>query len=502
LNANLGIYGQDVWSFKRATLTYGVRYDYVNEQVTGQGAQVGRFVNIPAFSTIPMPTWSTFSPRLAFVYDLSGNGKTALRAGYNRYESAATTTLASLYDPASGLTLSAITTPAWTDLNGDGVAQGNYGCVYLQPGCEINFAQVPKNFGVLSLASPDPNIKRPYVDQMNVGATHEIMSGVSVTAEWFHNISRDQFERNNILRPGSYSNGTVTNANYRAVTVFSPSNGTPITMYDPINSTINSAVQNVDSTDPNIKQTYDAIEFNFNARLPHGIRLFGGTATDRFVANTCAAAATNPNFLITMGGVNYCDQTNSAIPWRTQLKLVATVPLPWWGLMLSGSFQALPGYLLGTQALTQGGAGAPNFTAPSGLGTAWTVTSATTYAVCPGNSAAQGCVVGAKVVPGLLSVLSVPLVQPGTEQTPRLNQMDFSIAKRITIGKWKLDPKIDLFNALNSDGYFTVKSTTFVPVAAGGAATGFPGSNSGGSYLLPASIIQGRLLRIGLVVNF
>jgi hypothetical protein len=203
-----------------------------------------------------------------------------------------------------------------------------------------------------------------------------------------------------------------------------------------------------------------------------------------------------------MGGVNYCDQTNSGIPWRTQFKLVGTVPLPWYGLMVSGSLQALPGYLLGTQALTQGGAGAPNFTAPSGLGSSWTVTNATTYLVCPGSSASQGCVVGGKVVPGTLSAasLSVPLVKPGTEQTPRLNQLDFSIAKRLTFGHVKLDPKIDLFNALNSDGYFTVKATTFTPIAATATATGLNGS--GGSYLLPASIIQGRLLRIGLVVNW
>jgi hypothetical protein len=502
LNANLGIYAQDVWSFKRATFTYGVRYDYVNEQVTGQSAQSGRFVNIPTFGDIQMPTWSTLSPRAAFVYDLSGNGKTAIRIGYNRFQSAATTTLASLYDPANGVTLSTGTNVAWTDLNKDDIAQGTPGCVYLTAGCEINYAQVPKNFGVLSLASPDPGIKRPYVDQLNVGITHEIVRGISVNAEWFHNVSKNQLERNNVLRPGTYANGTVTNSNYRAIDVFSPLDGMKITMYDPITPAVNAAIQNVDSTDPNITQTYNAYEFGFNARLPHGARLFGGVGTDRFVSFTCPLAATNPNFLITMGGVNHCDQTTSAIPWRTGGKLVGTVPLPWYGIIVSGSLQALPGYLLGTQALTQGGAGAPNLAAPSGLGSAWTVTNATTYLVCPGNSASQGCVVGAKVIPGTLNAasLSVPLVQPGTEQTPRLNQVDLSIAKRITIGHVKLDPKIDLFNALNSDAYFTAKSTTFTPIAPTATATGLNGS--GGSYLLPASIIQGRILRIGLVVNF
>ena len=112
-----------------------------------------------------------------------------------------------------------------------------------------------------------------------------------------------------------------------------------------------------------------------------------------------------------------------------------------------------------------------------------------------GNSAAQGCIVGAVVVPGMVnSSLSVPLVAPGSEQTPRINQVDFSIAKRITIGRFKFDPKIDLFNALNSDDYFTVRTTTFTPTDTAGV--------SGGAYLLPGSIIQGRLLRIGAVVNW
>ena len=86
-----------------------------------------------------------------------------------------------------------------------------------------------------------------------------------------------------------------------------------------------------------VAQGYNAFEFNVNARLGRGARLFGGSATDRTIANTCAAAATNPNFLMTIGGVNYCDQSNSGIPWRTQWKVAGTYPLPWYAIVLSGS---------------------------------------------------------------------------------------------------------------------------------------------------------------------
>ena len=68
------------------------------------------------------------------------------------------------------------------------------------------------------------------------------------------------------------------------------------------------------------------------------------------------------------------------------------------------------------------------------------------------------------------------------------------------IGRLKIDPKLDVFNALNSDAYYTVRSTTFTPIAAGVTPTGLMGS--GGSFLQPGNIIQGRILRIAAVVNW
>ena len=485
LNANLGVYAQDAWRLNRLTLTVGARFEYVSEDVVGQPTQTGRFGNLPAFADIRVPVWKTLSPRIAGVYDLFGNGRTAVRLGYNRFAAAATTTFASLYDPAFVQTASA----AWTDVNGDDIAQGARGCVYQTPGCEINFATVASNFGIASLASPAPAIKRPYVDQYNLGATHELLRGMSVSFEWFHNDSKNIWSRSNVLRPGTYQNGTVTNPSYRSLTVFSPLDGSAITMYDPVSASVARAVKYVDANDSSLAQAYNAFEFNVNIRLPRGARVFGGTATDQTIANTCSSAATNPNFL------NYCDQSASGIPWRTQFKIAGTYPLPWYGIILSGSYQALPGYLLGTQALTAGGAGAPNFTTMSGLGSSWTVTPSTRYAVCPGRSASQGCQVGALVAPGLVSSsLSVPLVAPGVEMTPRVNTVDFSVAKRITVGRFRVDPKIDIFNLLNSDDYFTVRTTSFTPTTAAGV--------SGGTYLLPGSIVQGRLLRLGAVVNW
>ena len=96
---------------------------------------------------------------------------------------------------------------------------------------------------------------------------------------------------------------------------------------------------------------------------------------------------------------------------------------------------------------------------------------------------------------------SVPIVAPGTEQTARINQLDLAVSKRIKIGRLRFEPKADLFNALNSSDYFTVRSTTFQPTAVAGVSALGPGGTPT-AYLAPSSILQGRLLRIGANVTW
>ena len=191
----------------------------------------------------------------------------------------------------------------------------------------------------------------------------------------------------------------------------------------------------------------------------------------------------------------------SGIPWRTQMKLVATYEVAW-GVRVSGVLQSLPGYVLGTPALQAGGIGGPNLTSVSGLGSAFTVSPATRYTVCPGHSASLGCVVGALVVPGMNTAsFSVPLVAPQTENTPRIDQVDVAVSKRISIGRVRFEPKVDVFNLLNSSDYFSVASTTFSPTAVAGVSALRPGGVPT-AYLAPQLILQGRLVRIGANVSW
>ncbi len=135
----------------------------------------------------------------------------------------------------------------------------------------------------------------------NVGVSHELLPGTSVTAEWFHSDFKNLIARNNVAR---------TAADYTLINVASPIDGSVIPYYN-VSTAKQSAVNNVDSTDPNLTRSYNGLEINVNTRLPHGVRVFGGTSTEKTISNSCSAATNDPNLLL------FCDGSKNNIPWIT-----------------------------------------------------------------------------------------------------------------------------------------------------------------------------------------
>jgi len=146
--------------------------------------------------------------------------------------------LANTYNPIALSTA----TLSWTDLNKDDMAQGSVGCVYLTPGCEINFAQLASNFGTIkpgcSLIATSGSIPcgtRRWIGSeahltlnYNLGIQHELMPRVSVSANWFHVDYYNLRIRNNVLQTfADYSPQQVvsrsTAAQSRSTTSAAPS---------------------------------------------------------------------------------------------------------------------------------------------------------------------------------------------------------------------------------------------------------------------------------------
>ena len=405
---------------------------------------------------------------MALVYDVFGNGKTALKYSINRYNQARTTGIAANYNPL----LSQTAQLPWTDVNRDDIAQGERGCSpYPSAGCEINFAGLPTNFGVRSLAQFDPDLKRPYQLAFNAGITHEVLNGLTLSFEYFRSDFRNVTVRQNTLR---------TAASYDQVSVVSPLDGKEVPMWLP-KPGVASQVANVDSTSDDMKRWYNGFDMSFNARLKGGLRAFGGYSIERSLNDVCVSAASDPNRSL------YCDQTKSGIPWQKQIKATVVYPIKWQQIQVSVAYQGLNGYLAGTAAQAYGGFTAgTGFDNPRGLGTFWLVTPTLRYAAnCTGPCRPGELVAPTMAASGVASV-SVPLVAPETEYTPRINQFDFSVSKSLEFGKARFTPKLDVFNALNSDDYTGVTTTQF------GAAT----------YMRPSTILQGRIVRLGVDVRW
>jgi hypothetical protein len=94
--------------------------------------------------------------------------------------------------------------------------------------------------------------------------------------------------------------------------------------------------------------------------------------------------------------------------------------------------------------------------------------------------------------------------------TPRTNQVDFGLAKRLKFGRIRFDPRIDLFNAFNSDDYYSVTSTAFSPILDTTQATPTTspavGSLASGTnftaYRQPSRFLQGRIFKLGFNMSW
>jgi hypothetical protein len=466
MKSNLGVFGQDSWTIGRMTVNAGLRWDYFSAEIARQESGEGRFVPLRTFGPEQMPVWKTLSPRFGVTYDLFGNAKTALKFSANRYQLSATDGVANDYNPMR-LQSSGNTAVSWTDLNRDDIAQGARGCVYLTPGCEINFAQLPANFGLITpgcqvvyapgsipcgLDQVDPNHERDNEWVYSAGVQHELLPRVSVTANWFYTRFYNLRLTQNILH---------TFADYTPVQVASPLDGRVVTIYN-VSAAKQNQVLRLNSSDPEARRWNHTLELGFAARFAGGASLFGGTATDRTIRVQCGYTD-NPNNL------EFCDQSQSGIPWNTQFKLAGSIPLP-------GGVQAGASFSTYKYTLTNG-------TTPLQGAVIWQVGRTTRYpADCKGP-----CTPGALVNPGqTVTTFNVPLAAPGTQLSDRIKQLDLNVGRWFTLGRTRFQPEVSLFNVLNNRAAYNVRSLNYLTT----------------SFMQPSAVLQPRLLRIGVQVRW
>lgn len=492
LELDMGVYAMDTWTMKRLTINAGLRNEWLRSGLAAFSTPAGRFV--PARSAparTDLPKWRDLAPRFQAVYDLFGNAKTAVKFSVNRYNAAQTTSVAASFNPLASRTSPAV---PWTDLNGDRIAQGQRtwnaegtvftDCVYLTPGCELQLSQLAANFGLLSDAGTYGGFPRSWNLETGIEVQHELMPRVSVTATWFRGDYHDLT---------TTVNRAVTPADYTPVEIFNPIDGAPITIYNISAAANGRASDNLTSLDPSKKDIYDSFSAEFRARLGRGASMFGGVSfeRERFV-NCTVGKQQNPNYL------QFCDQTHlpkgQQIPYAANVRMNALYPLPWWGVMVSGTFQGNDGGARPlTYAVVRSGTTITRY--PDGS-TAY-LGSGVALPACPAPCTAGGTLpnltsasFGTETAPAGTTPANVgagsqlPLAPWGSVRYERLYQLDLKVSKTFRFRGVSVLPSLEAFNINNSDKVITVASNSY--------------AISGGAFLRPNSILQGRIIGVSV----
>jgi Carboxypeptidase regulatory-like domain len=454
---DLGIYVQDTWTMKRLTVNPGIRFEFFDSYYAEQSAPAGRFIGERHFEAEPereRPHWKDWAPRVGAVYDLFGNSRTALKASWGKYVGTYRAGFSSAYNPMTQST----DQRTWTDLNNDDIAQGDLSCDVRQawgsPGCEIGR---PANvlFGKVAARNPIPGIKRPYNTETAVSVQRQLLDGMSVSLGYTR---RDYMQMIFTQNLATQPLGSPSTSGYTAVLVPDPRDPSllPLTVYN-LDPALKGLVNDLDQNSTNNKRWFNAWDLNVQARMFRGT-LFGGASWGQQILVLCDVR--DPNYISTtfgQNGLRFCDQSAFGMPYRGQYKVAATYPLPY-GINVSGSLQSHPG----GGATQSGGDGSQNIN--------YNI-SAAAFRTLTGQTLTQTSVI-------------VRLEQPGTIYLPRLNYADIRLAKRMDMGKYRVQVQFDAFNVTNAN---TVTGQT---------------QTYGASYGRVSDIILGRVFAIGGTFSF
>jgi hypothetical protein len=389
---------------------------------------------------------------------VEGNGKTAVKAGWGRYMRAYSSGFADTYDPNffTSATLS------WTDLNSDNIAQGGLSylpdgtrapaCVYRTAGCEIDFSTLSPTFGTRQEQTFDPDIKRPNQYEMNVSVQREVMPGTSVTFSFLRRDYKDLIWSDNVL---------VSDADYTKYTVQNPYDPSKTVDVYNLSSAKATAVSLLDQNSSQNRRYYNGYDINFQSRLK-GLNIFGGYSAGHTISVTCETQDPNNR--------TYCDQSQFDIPMYGQFKLNGSYTLPW-ALQVAATFQSYNGDA--RNGSYDGAIPATSMVDPS-LRVTWNMSRADFLAATAkaGYNNGQGVAL-------TQSSVNVQLIEPGKKQLDRQNQADIRVKRTFTFGRLQLEGQFDAYNAFNS-GVVLSRVQTF-----------------GTALDRPATILQGRLIRVG-----
>jgi Carboxypeptidase regulatory-like domain len=466
-------YAQDSYTTGRLTLSGAVRYDHTGSFFPQQ--TVGPDAWLPAAIVVPQADgtrYNDITPRGAAVYDVFGNGRTAVKFNFGKYLAAAdgssitgglTNPLALFQTNSSpNGTLGGNAGRAWTDSNvnyqvdckvngvipitavdnratgGDVCGAGNPNFLNFNAPTTTYAPEILRGWGV-----------RPYDWNFGVQLQQQLRARISVDVGYFRRVFGNFFVTNNLAQTifGQFQITAPVDSR------LPNGGGQPITgLYnvDPSQfGRTNNRVDLADNLGVSQMQHWNGVEVNFTARMREAFTFQGGTSTGRTSVDTCAVRAAFP---ATNPTNPYCHVDN---PFLTQVKGLVSYIIPKIDVAVSSAFQSIPGGNL-----------AANYTVP-----------ATTVGAALGRTPT--------------GFSTVNLVAPGVLQGDRINQIDLRAGKILKFGRLRTQFSVDLYNMLNTSAVQTFNQT-YIPTALSGSS----------AWLAPQAILPARFVKLTAQIDF
>jgi len=476
LDHDMGIYAMDTWTYKRISVTAGIRWDYLDNHINAEAAPAGRFVPARSFAPVNCTSnpgiscFKDWAPRVGVVYDLFGDHKTAIKAGVGKYDTPLVSGNLNAFNPmfVTSETVTWVNAPTTAcqvtpGLTLNTMTAGNPNCIPLGSGFGVgNLGPNPNlAFGTLPVnRTLDPNYHREYNWQESIGIQREVYKGVTANFNWNH---RSDYQQVTVI------NYAVPSSAWTPQTITNPLDGSSMTIFN-LNaaySGLTPALHQTNAPQSLRQNVYNGLELSANARLPRRITLFGGWSFDKMWDRTCDQPTTSTNYN-DPNTLRYCDMSGQSnltvnginvqslgaitgVPYRNEFKLSGNIPIKW-GIEAAVSLYSAPvsstNYtnMLGNYL---GQVRAPGvFTgAVQGFYTVnWSVGPTTKYPTdcdcsTPGQLVDPNLKQGTEVI---------QLVAPGSRLTPRIEQFDVTLRRVFHIKeKYTLQGEFTMFNLMN-----------------------------------------------------
>ena len=325
---------QDSWSATaRLTLNLGLRFDHFRTFNPAQSSpSTGAYLKLFPSRAFPqsanLSNWNNVAPRLGVAYDLTGKGRSVLRAAYSRFYRIEGTELADAVN-ANGLSGQ---TYKWNGATVNGLPDP---AQFLQPG---NFLG---SFGGISTRI-DPNIQRPYSDEISAGWEQQVYRDLRVGVTYYYRTNKNLIaQRNAAIPPADYM--PITSIGGTPIT--NPLNGQAMTLYNVIPSKVGASdfvVTNIPELDDN---AYQGVEFTATKRFSDRWQVLAGFTIQRdkgvysaaFLNGSITDDFNDPNKDINRGD-SYLNYDSTYV-----LKLAGTYEFPH-SISASVNFQHYTGY--------------------------------------------------------------------------------------------------------------------------------------------------------------